>query len=83
MIWRDCRRRRSIDRIVSIIGRPRARIGIRRAKVVVPFKLLRRARTESDQPPIIVPHSELDWLNCSPVEWPQVQEVDNPMHCEA
>jgi len=38
---------------------------------------------EDDQPPIIVPHSELDWLNCSPVEWPQVQEVDNPMHCEA
>jgi len=36
----------------------------------------------TDLPPFIVPHSELDLLNRSPVEWPQVQAVDNPMHCE-
>jgi len=35
-----------------------------------------------DLPPFIVPHPELDLLNRSPVEWPQVQAVDNPMHCE-
>jgi len=39
-------------------------------------------RIEDDLPPFIVPHLELDLLNRSPVEWPQVQAVDNPMHCE-
>ena len=39
-----------MERKVSMIGRPRAMIGIRIAKAVDPFRLLKRERTERMKP---------------------------------
>jgi hypothetical protein len=50
MIWSDLRRRRNIERAVSIIGTPSAMIGIRIAMVVVPFKPPWRDRTARMKP---------------------------------